>query len=328
MKRTMFVLVAVVMIMATVMVAGCGSGEKPAERVSIAVCEEYSTLVWIAQDQGYFADNGLNVAIRDYKSGKQACDALLAGEVSIATSADFVLVSNSFDYQDLRTFGVINTVDNIELVARKDHGISQPDDLKGKKIGVTLKSTAEFFLGSFLIFNKLSTNDVEFIDLNPNEIIEAIVKGDIDAAFTWQPNISRIKSTLRDNAISWPGQCGQPYYFLLITRESWITEHAKTAERFIKAITQAEEYTDEYNNDAKNLIKQRYGYESSYLDVAWSKHEFRVTLAQQLLVVLEDQARWRIKQGLNHATEVPNYLDYIYLDALEAIKPEAISIIR
>ena len=324
----MFVLVAVIMIMATVMVAGCGSGEKPAERVSIGVCEEYSTLVWIAQDQGYFADNGLDVIIRDYKSGKQACDALLAGEVSIATSADFVLVSNSFDYQDLRTFGVINTVDNIELVARKDHGISQLADIKGKKIGVTMKSTAEFFLGSFLILNKLSINDVEFIDLNPNEIIEAIVTGEIDAAFTWEPSIYRIKSSLGDNAISWPGQGGQPYYFLLITRERWITEHAKTAERFIKAITQAEEYTDEYNTDAKNLIRQRYGYESSYLDAAWPKHEFRVTLAQQLLVMLEDQARWRMKNKLVEATEVPNYLDYIYLDALEAIKPEAVTVIR
>jgi NitT/TauT family transport system substrate-binding protein len=47
-----------------------------------------------------------------------------------------------------------------------------------------------------------------------------------------------------------------------------------------------------------------------------------------MLITFEDQARWRIKQGLTDATEVPNYLDYIYLDALEEVKPEAIGIIR
>jgi NitT/TauT family transport system substrate-binding protein len=47
-----------------------------------------------------------------------------------------------------------------------------------------------------------------------------------------------------------------------------------------------------------------------------------------MLILLEDQARWRIEQGLTDATEVPNYLSFIYLDALEEVKPEAVTIIR
>ena len=79
----------------------------PVESIRIAVCEEYSTLVWISHDRGYFTDNGLSLLIRDFKSGKQATDALLAEEADISTSADFVFVSNSFIYPDLRTFGMI-----------------------------------------------------------------------------------------------------------------------------------------------------------------------------------------------------------------------------
>jgi NitT/TauT family transport system substrate-binding protein len=47
-----------------------------------------------------------------------------------------------------------------------------------------------------------------------------------------------------------------------------------------------------------------------------------------MLIAFEDQARWRIKNKLTEATEVPNYLDYIYTDALEKVKPGAIGIIR
>lgn len=55
---------------------------------------------------------------------------------------------------------------------------------------------------------------------------------------------------------------------------------------------------------------------------------FIVLLPQALLPVFEDQARWRMENKLNIAKEVPNYLDYIYLEALEKVKPEAVGIIH
>jgi len=47
-----------------------------------------------------------------------------------------------------------------------------------------------------------------------------------------------------------------------------------------------------------------------------------------MLITMRDQSRWAIKNNLTDATEVPNYLDYIYLDALEEVKPEAVGIIH
>jgi NitT/TauT family transport system substrate-binding protein len=79
---------------------------------------------------------------------------------------------------------------------------------------------------------------------------------------------------------------------------------------------------------SKEFVKNRFGYESEYIEYAWPKQEFAVTLEQAMLVTFEDQARWRMTNNLTEATEILNYLDYIYLDALEAVKPEAIGIIR
>ena len=53
-----------------------------------------------------------------------------------------------------------------------------------------------------------------------------------------------------------------------------------------------------------------------------------VSLEQQLLLTLEDEARWTISEGLADKKEVPNYLDFIYLEGLEAVKPEAVTILR
>jgi len=296
--------------------------------VLAAYAGDTGSLVYIAEEQGYFTQNGLEVTIKDYEAGKLACDALLAGEVDICTATESVFVSNSFNNPDLRTFGTIALAQITELVARKDRGISKVKDIKNKKIGVTRKSAGEYFLGSFLTFNSLSFDDVTIVDLAPSEIVDAIVAGEIDAGLTWDPNIYNIKEKLGYNVISWPGQSGQDFYFLLISKENWIKNNPKTTERFLKALLQAEQYLKDNPDKAKEFIRNKFGLAKDYIEYGWLKHNFIIKLPQALILAMEDQARWRIENELTDAKQIPNYLDYIYLEALEAVKPEAVTIIK
>ncbi len=299
----------------------------PVEKITLAGAKS-GILVYIAQNQGYFQDNGLDVTIKDYVSGKAAMDALLTDEADIATSAEFVFVSNSFDYDDLRLFGVVATANICKLVARKDKGIDKPGDLKGKKIGVTRKSAGEFYLGTFLIFNGLTFSDVEIVDLKPSAIMEAMTDGTIDAALTWEPHVYRVKTSLQDNVVVWDGQSGQDYYFVLLTKEGWLKEHLPAAQRFMQAVVQAEEYVRENNKQASQVLADRFQLNPQDIQSFWPDHKFVVVLPQALILTMEDEARWIIKEGLTGATEIPNYLDFIYLDGLETVKPEAMTIIR
>ena len=198
--------------------------------------------------------------------------------------------------------------------------------MKGKKIGATKKTSGEFSLGLFLTFHGLSEKDVELVDLKPSEIVEAVVNGDVDAGFTWDPKVYDMKQALGDNAISWPGH--SDFYFVVIAKKDWIENNPAAAERFMKSLLEAEDYIKDNSEEAKEFVKNRFDYESDYIDYSWPKQEFAVILEQAMLIAFEDQARWRIERGLTHATEVPNYLDYICLDALEAARPDAVTIIR
>ena len=113
------------------------------EKITVAAAEYLiGTPVYIAEDQGFFNKNGLEVTIKGYKSGKAAGDALIAGEADISTSAANVFVRNSFEHADIRVFGTIAAAQMKELVARKDKGFTAINDLIGKKLGVTRKSAA------------------------------------------------------------------------------------------------------------------------------------------------------------------------------------------
>ncbi len=293
-----------------------------------ATTSDVGFLVFIAEEMGYFKDNDLEVTVNVYESGKRATEDLVAGKADVSTGSDFVFVSYSFANPDLRTFGVIATARDKSLISRIDHGIEKPEDLKGKKIGITKKSSGEFLLGRFLTFNKLSMADVEIIDLKPSEIRETIAKGDIDAALTWEPHIYTIRKKLGENAVVWPGQSGQDFHFLLITTKDWLKSHSSSAERLLKSFIQAERFATGHKKEAKKFLQTKFKYTPDYVDYNWTNIRFVVKLPQALLLVMEDQAQWRIENKLTNKKQIPNYLDYIYINGLKNLKPDAVTIIH
>jgi NitT/TauT family transport system substrate-binding protein len=285
-------------------------------------------LVYLAKELGYYRQNGLNVIIHDFESGKQATDAMLAGQADISTAMDFVFVSNCFDHTDIRTIGTIAMAKTCELVARKDRGIITPKDVEGKTIGITRKSLGEFLLGRFLLFNNVFLEDVRIVDLTPNELIRAITSGQIDAVLTWDPNVFVIKDRLGKNAAHWMAQSGQDFNFILITRENWIGGHFLAGKQFLNALIQTEQYVQLNPTKTQAFIKKRFNYTDDFLLYSYSKHKFRVVLPQSLLLIMEDQAQWRIDNRLAGENKVPNFLYYIHADMLAEVKPENITVIR
>lgn len=249
--------------------------DKP-EKLSVAAyAGDTGLLVYLAQAQEYFSHNGLDVTISDYEAGKLAVDALLAGEVDLATAADFVFVTQKFEHPDLVSIGTIAIADTMGLVARKDSGIKKCGDLKGKRVGVTQKSSGEFNLGLFLLACGLSMNDVDIVDLNPGEMVQAIFEGRIDAVETWEPGIYEIKKKLGENAIISPNQLDHHFYFILICRKSWLKKHQKTAEHFLKSLVAAEAYARNEPKAARAFAQTEFGLDPQYVDYIFPKHQFR-----------------------------------------------------
>ena len=88
--------------------------------------------------------------------------------------------------------------DNEALVARNGSGINTIADLKGKRVGTPFASTAHYSLLAALAQNGLSPNDVQLVDLQPQAILAAWERGDIDAAYTWLPTLDELRKTGKD----------------------------------------------------------------------------------------------------------------------------------
>ena len=330
--RESLILIALFAIVLFCLCCQKGTGAKyagPVEKITLGlVVIESSSLAYIADAKGMFKEHGLDVTIIDFQDGPRATDDLLKNKIDVTAVSDFVFVNRSFQHNDLRIFGSIFRGDTLEISARKDRGITRPADLKGRRIGVTLNTVGNFFLETFLSMHGIAIGSVRLVDLKPSEIREAISSGYVDAAITWEPYAGQIRDNLGPRAVTWPGQSGQNYQLVLVAKEEFIKERPLAAERLLKALLDVAKYSSEHGADAQNLTASRLGYDPALLQSVWRRCDFRVRLDQDLVTLMEDEARWVMRRRLTEKKEMPNYLRFIHWESLERIKPEAVRIIH
>ena len=158
------------------------------ESISIGMVPlELNSLIYVANNQHYFAANGLNVTFKSYGSGFASMKGMLNGEVNIAFAAEFVVAEEALANANFYTIGSIAKNNIYNVVARTDNGISSPSDLTGKKVGVAFGTIAQFYLGSFLEQNNLDPSVVTILNVPNAQTANAISKGTVDAVVTYQP---------------------------------------------------------------------------------------------------------------------------------------------
>ena len=295
------------------------------EQIRLAAYEgDVGALEWIAQDMGFYQQVGLNVDLKGYASGKDAADALDAGLVDVATASEYVVATKSFAQPDLRILGSISYYRNKSIVARGDRGIAVTADLKGKRIGVTSPSGAEYSLYVFLALQGLSDKDVTIVNLPPKQLVDAVTSGDIDAAITWQPHAREIEQRLGATAVTFHGD-GFDTYLLLVTKQK--RAPAKdVSERLLKAMVLAGDWVAAHPEDAKRYIATRFKLEPAYVSALWPSMPLEVTLPQELLVAMDGEARWLAKKNPGAGSVIPNYAGFIDAGPLKAVRPSAVTL--
>jgi len=303
---------------------------RPTETVTIGITKEpLMALIIIAGEKHFFSHEGLDVTLKYYRGGRFALEGMVANEVDLSVPAETPIIFASFERQDFSIIATIGSSDNeLKLIARADHGIRKPQDLRGKRIA-TPPASPRFFLDLLLLKYGLSEEDVTFsVNRLHEELVSLLVNGDIDAFVTREPFLSQAKASLQDKAVIFT----EPGLYLktspLVAFNNSIKDRPQTIKKILRALLKAEEFIKRYSEQAIEIVSHSTRIPLSEVRHAWTELNLTVSLEQSLIISLEDEARWAIKNKLTEKTQIPNYLNFIYPAALEAIKPEAVTIIR
>lgn len=307
-------------------------GTAAPQRIAVRLAESRdvtTALLQVAHAKGYFADAGLEVETREYPSGKRSLEGLFAGEVDFAVPSETPVVISSFDHRDM--YIVASFVDagsNQRIVGRRDHGIEQPADLRGKRIATQKGSAVHYFLYVFLLKHGLSVRDIRLTFLPAEELAPALARGEIDAFSMREPYISEARRLLGDKAVVFDAPRIYRRHDLLVVRHDFLRAHPEAARRALRALARAEEFVRREPQAAIAIVAAHSRIPEAAVARDWKEYNFRLSLPQELLANLDEQARWALDSGLVEARPTPNYLELIHLDALKAVQPAAVTVIH
>jgi NitT/TauT family transport system substrate-binding protein len=333
-KRNLIIIAVAILVVAIVLSSFVYlNSQKPyagnIESITIGtVPNETNSLIYVANDQKYFADNGLNITLKSYGSGLADAKAVLNGEINIGIATEFIVAEEAFDNASIYVLGTDSKFLSFSMVARTDEGINSISDLNGKTIGVSFGTIAQFYLGRFLELSNLNLSKVTLVNVPFAQSQNALANGTINAVLTLQPYVSQIESSLGNEVVVWPAQSNQLGYNDLVCSRSWAQQHPDLIIRFLKSLIHAEDFVINHQNQAMGIVTKALNYSSTYLPPLWSNYQFTVSLDQSQILAMQDESRWLIQNNLTSATTIPSFLNYIYFDGLETVKPTAVNILR
>ncbi len=215
----------------------------------------------LAKQLGYYEEQKLDIDVLDEPSGVSAEDAMLAGQVNFTVG----FYDHNVDLQakGKKTMSVIvldQVTGEAEVVSSKlADQIKSPADFKGRNLGVTSIGSSTWFLTNYLAVKAgLKPEDIHPVAVGAgNTLIAAMQKGQIDAAMTTEPTISRLlKSgdakvlldmrTIEGNRAALGG--GYPGASLY-GQTDWINKNREVTQRLVTALLKALKFVKTHSAD-------------------------------------------------------------------------------
>lgn len=151
----------------------------------------------VARSMDYFDDLGIETEFIFFDSGVAANQAFSSGSVDFAAMGHtngVVALANELPVKLIWLHEILGS--NEALVVKDDSDIETIEDLKGMRIATTFSSTSHLSLMKALEMAGIA-EDVELLDMETAEIVAAWERGDVQAAYSWEPGLSKLKDTGR-----------------------------------------------------------------------------------------------------------------------------------
>ncbi len=151
----------------------------------------------IAEQLGYFRDEGLNVKISDFAGGSPALQAVVGGSADVVSGAYEHVINLQAKKQIFTAFALQGQAPQIAVGIAKARAASYhtPRDLKGLKIGVSAPGSSTNMVVNYLIGRQgLKPSDVAIIGVGTAAgAVAAFGAGQIDAISNVEPVITRLE---------------------------------------------------------------------------------------------------------------------------------------
>lgn len=301
--------------------SGCKGGAGDSTDVIKYVGLKVYDPVYIAMDNGFFDEQGIEVEIVDtVAGGATAVQMVASGDVNGGLLSNMALCNARS--AGLPVIGVADIQSAFEehpleeFFVRKDSGIKSIEDLRGKKIAINLVKSSFHYTWLMALANaNMTEEDVQFVNLSFDQQQGALERGDVDAIGLMAPYAPMARQSdelmpLFDATDIF----GERQFCEIFLNSVWAEENPDKATRFVAGIAKAAEWTADHQEEAKQIISGYTGISVEYID----DYQFQ----PNAMVDMEDAQYWldymKENEGVAEWVEVEDVATNKYNEAVDA----------
>ncbi|WP_159084273.1 ABC transporter substrate-binding protein [Saccharobesus litoralis] len=245
--------IALFIILLSMLLSACSQAPQSI-RIAINPWPGYE-FIYLAEQQGYFKQQGLNIELVQIASLADGLRAFKAGQVDgmASTTVEVVHAAASSHRQITPILVADASFGGDIIVAQSD--IKHVRELTGKRVGLELNSLGVLVLSLALAQHDLSLHDVQLINIEQLDGEQALDNKHIDAFVTYPPIATRLTS--KYNTIFTSKQTPNQILDVVTVDASKIPNLAEFTQKFHAAWQLALDFTLANKNVAYQIMAQR-----------------------------------------------------------------------
>ena len=193
---------------------------------------------FVAQERGYFAQNGLDVSIEYSKGSADSLAKADTGRADIAISDTSVVLGGLARGAKVKIVGMIFDETPQNIFSRKDQPLRTPKDLVGKSIGAPPGDSQRMSWPAFARQNGVDPNSVTWVNVEPSAKVAALAAKRVDGVadlMTGRPNYDKAMGADQVVVLPWADFGFNMYSMAFIVSDKILAERPDQVRAFLKA---------------------------------------------------------------------------------------------
>ena len=210
----------------------------------------------VAEEKGFFIKEGIRVELVNYDDGATGKQLLSTKHVDALSLTPETVIILADAGTSVRAVAMTDTSLGADgIIATKN--IQNVRDLRGKKVAFEVGSPSHLFLSYLLDQQGMTTNDLMVIDSAAPDAGVAFVSGQVDAAVTWEPWLSKANERSGGHLIA--NSKDTPILpALLVFRDETIQTRQGDIQALLRALFAAQVYTQEHQAETVSIVAKHF----------------------------------------------------------------------
>jgi NitT/TauT family transport system substrate-binding protein len=208
--------------------------------------------VAVAQAEGYFTQEGLNVKVDNLSSGVPVVQGVVGGSLNIGASSIEPVVNAASQGAPIQIVGSYANKLTVDMVTPKT--IASPADLRGQRLGIQQVGAFREVMTRMVIEGEgLTTSDVTYVPSSSSAYISELLAGEIKSGVLQEEQtVTALKKDASLHVLVNYDQADPGYFYgTYVVSKSWLAGNQATLEKFLTAITMAHRFM--YTNESATV---------------------------------------------------------------------------